>query len=87
MITYINKNVPGYYITLENKLNRALHNNVGSIYEHYLNGWFVELSEEQVKFHEDNPDASVEEVINMELKEKILPDPLIEAKNKKLNMI
>lgn len=82
MVTYIKKNIPNNYVIMENELDKTLHNNVGTTYEAYLNNWWVLLNEEQVKFHELNPDASIEEVINMEL--KIVPsiDPLVEAKNK-----
>lgn len=82
MVTYIKKNIPNNYVIMENELDKTLHNDVGTTYEAYLNNWWVLLNEEQVKFHELNPDASIEEVINMEL--KIVPsiDPLVEAKNK-----
>lgn len=82
MVTYIKKNINGNYVTLDNELDSALHNDIGSTYEHYLNNWWVKLTKAQVKFHQDNPTASIEEVINMEL--KIVPsiDPLVEAKNK-----
>ena len=80
MITYIKKNINGNYVTLDNELDSALHNDIGTTYEHYLNNWWVRLTDEQVKFHKDNPNASIEEVINMELKVVPTPDPLIEAK-------
>lgn len=67
---------------MENELDKTLHNDVGTTYEAYLNNWWVLLNKEQVKFHELNPDASIEEVINMELKAVPSIDPLVEAKNK-----
>ena len=82
MATYIKKNIPSNYITLEKELDKSLHNDVGVTYEAYLNNWWVLLNEEQVKFHEDNPNASIEEVINMELKAVPSIDPLVESKNK-----
>lgn len=87
MITYIKKNINGNYVTLDNELDSALHNDIGTTYEHYLNNWWVRLSDEQVKFHKDNPNASIEEVINMELKIVPVVDPLISAKNKVLSEI
>ena len=84
MITYINKKVPSIYVTMAQPLDSELHNNVGSTYEEYLCGWWVLLNEEQVKFHENNPDASVREVLAMELDPEPVVDELIEAKNKKL---
>lgn len=81
MITYIKKNINGNYVTLGNELDSALHNDIGTTYGHYLNNWWVRLTDEQVKFHKDNPNASIEEVINMELKIVPVPDPLVKAKN------
>lgn len=87
MVTYIKKNINGNYVTLDNELDGALHNNVGTTYEHYLNNWWVRLNDEQVKFHKDNPNASIEEVIKMELKIVPAVDPLVSAKNKVLSEI
>lgn len=87
MVTYIKKNIPSNYITLEKELDKSLHNDVGTTYEAYLNNWWVLLNAEQVKFHKDNPNASIEEVINMELKVVPVVDPLISAKNKVLSEI
>lgn len=69
MITYIKKSIPGHYMTLAQPLDPTTHDNVGDTYEHYLHNWWVLLSDEQVAFHEANPEASVEEVIEMQLKE------------------
>lgn len=80
MVTYIKKNINGNYVTLDSELDSALHNDIGTTYEHYLNNWWVKLTKAQVKFHQDNPTASIEEVINMELKVIPTPDPLVEAK-------
>lgn len=87
MITYIKKNINGNYVTLDNELDSALHNDIGTTYEHYLNNWWVKLSDAQVKFHEDNPNASIEEVIKMELRPIPQVDELIETKNRKLSQI
>lgn len=80
MVTYIKKNVPGF-ITMEDELNPENYNNVGTTYSHYLNGWWVLINEEQLSFKENNPEASIEEIINMELKEKPTVDMLDKAKN------
>ena len=87
MVTYIKKNIPSNYITLEKELDKSLHNDVGVTYEAYLNNWWVLLSAEQVKFHEDNPNASIEEVIKMELNLVPQVDELVEAKKQKLTQI
>jgi hypothetical protein len=80
MVTYIKKNVPGF-ITMESELNPENYNNVGTTYNHYLNGWWVLINEEQLSFKENNPEASIEEIINMTLKEKPAVDMLAKAKN------
>lgn len=87
MVTYINKNVPGTYVVMAEELDGKLYNNVGLTYEEYLCGWWILLSEEQVKFHEAYPQASVKEVLDMELDVKPAVDELVEAKNRKLSDI
>lgn len=87
MVTYVNKNIPGNYVVMEKELDSALHNNVGNSYDHYLAGWWVLLSDGQLKFRELNPNASVEEVINMTMKVVPVPDPLVESKNSVLGKI
>lgn len=67
MFTYIKRAVRGYYLELEEKLTSDLYDNLGETYEDFLQNKFVLLSEEQVKFHEENPNASIKEVWDMEL--------------------
>ena len=67
MITYIKKNTPNIYITFEEPLDSESFSNLGTSWDDYLQNKWVPLSEEQVKFHEENPEASVREVWNMEL--------------------
>ena len=43
MITYIKKNINGNYVTLDNELDSAVHNDIGTTYEHYLNNWWVAI--------------------------------------------
>ena len=64
---YIKKNIREIYIEFPEQFDPALNNNLGSTYEDYLDNKWVLLSDEQVDFHETNPDASVKEVWNMEL--------------------
>lgn len=87
MVKYLQKDVPGLYVTMAEELDKELFNNVGSTYEEYLCGWWVLLTDEQVRFHELYPDASVKEVIEMSLVEVPQVDELVEAKNKKLGEI
>lgn len=66
MYTYIKRNVPGIYLQYEEWIDPEKYD-VGSSWEDYINGKFVELSEDQVKFHEEHPTASVKEVWEMAL--------------------
>lgn len=68
MNTYIKKSVPGYYFELEETLSPELYN-IGTTYEDFLNNCFIKLSNKQLKFRNNNPNASIEEVINAKLKE------------------
>ena len=65
--------------------------NIGKSYEDYIAGKWVLLSEEQVLFKEEHPDATVEEVFNMKLVEKVDEDiavnELARAKSDKLEAI
>ncbi len=65
--TYIKLDISGYYIEFSEKFNPSLYNNLGDTYEDFLDNKWVLLSDEQVQFHIDNPDASVREVWDMEL--------------------
>jgi hypothetical protein len=65
--TYIKLDIRGYYIEFDEKFNPSLYNNLGETYEDFLDNKWVLLSDEQVQFHIDNPNASVKEVWDMEL--------------------
>ncbi len=84
MVTYIQKYCKEY-IELELELNTEIYS-IGSTIEDYKNGKWIKLTDEQLQFRQNNPEASKEEVINM----KITPEPqpsekdlLIEAKYNK----
>lgn len=64
--TYIKIDASGNYVTLNEPLDENLYN-LGSSYEDYLDNKWVLLSDKQVAFHEENPNATVYEVWNMEL--------------------
>lgn len=81
---YIKYDVPGNYVIQEERMEPELFNNLGKTYEDYLNNKWVELSEEQVKFYEENPNASALEVWNMELTAPYVPT-LEEVKLNKIN--
>lgn len=85
-MTYVNKNIKGFYwegFELDSESYE-----VGYSYQDFLDGKWVYLDEDQLAFHEENPDASVKEVIAM----KLDPEPpgpseeelLERAKSKKL---
>jgi hypothetical protein len=83
--TYIRKSVKGYYISLDNELPATAYE-IGSTYQDFLENKWVLLSAAQVKFHEDNPSASVREVLDMQL----TPQPertLEQAKSEKIAQI
>lgn len=61
---YINKTAYNIYIELDEALD-AESNFVGSTWEDFESGAWLPLSEEQVKFREENPTASVREVWDM----------------------
>lgn len=67
MYTYIKHNIKGFYLPLEDKLDSKSYSNIGTTWDDFIANKFVLLSDGQVKFHEDNPTASVEEVWDMAL--------------------
>jgi hypothetical protein len=70
--TYIKYDVEGYYIEFDEKFDETLYNNIGKIFEDFLENRWLLLSDEQVAFHIEHPEASVEEVWNMQLKQRTL---------------
>lgn len=53
------------YISFDFKLDENY--NTGNTFDDYLNGKWILLSDDQYGFHEQNPSATIKEVINMEL--------------------
>ena len=89
---YINREIVGFYLGLNEEINPES-NNIVTTYEEYLNsnpsGWY-KLSEGQINFKKDNPGANIKEVINMELTPVPVPTPeelLESAKREKKNQI
>lgn len=90
MFIYISKsqNLSSPYIALEEALNPTYYPNLGNTLEDYNKGEWVLLSQDQVKFLEDNPKASVEEVWKMELDNKVEKIRTLEdAKKEKLSQL
>lgn len=85
---YIKKSISlnGHYVDFAEPLSAQEYNNLGETWQDYLNNKWILLSDEQVAFHEQNPDASIIEVFNMQLNspyERTLDD----AKHEKLEQI
>jgi hypothetical protein len=68
---YIKNNHKGKFLEFNEPFDEKLFNNVGTLWKDYEDGKWVMLSQEQIKFHEDNPTASEKEVWEM----KITPKP------------
>lgn len=68
--TYVRSSINGYYIEFPEKIDSEYwEGKIGTTYDDFLNNKWINLSSKQLKFKEDNPGASIKEVINMELEE------------------
>ena len=85
---YINKTASGFYVELNSELDPES-NLVGTTWDEYLNGYWILLTEDQVSFRKENPDASVKEVFDMKLIEPVKPevDELLLERDNKLKSI
>lgn len=81
MYTYIHKSISDY-VALYKELD-VLSNEIATDWDGYLKGGWLLLSEDQLAFNESNPNASKEEVWNMELKPIIPPVPHVPTKEEK----
>lgn len=81
---YINRTVPGLYVEYAYELTFEDGNEIGHTYQDYLNDKWILMSEEQKKFKEENISASVQEVIDMKLKEITPEEKLSIAKSNKI---
>ena len=87
---YINKDAKPIYVELDDLLDKDSHL-VGKSWDDYNVGAWILLSDEQIAFRKAHPDASVEEVYNMQTAPDPIepepspePDPLQEARRAKL---
>lgn len=91
MKTYIRKNIKGYYVDFPEEIDAEYwEGQIGETYEDFLDNKWILLSDEQVQFHEDNPDASVKEVIEMQLipiPEPSIENQIIRARQKKISKL
>lgn len=70
---YINWDAAGYYVGLNEELD-PVSNYLGGALDDYYNGAWVLLDADQIAFKQANPEASLEEVFNMELGRPEEPD-------------
>ena len=88
MYTYIKYNIKGKYVEFPEQLKPRLYPNVGNSYQDYLAGKWVLLTEDQLAFRTEHPDASVKEVFEMNIQEPIIYERTLEdAKNEMKAMI
>ena len=64
---YIKQSIAKHFVDFAEPLKAEEYNNLGESWQDYLNNLWVLLSDEQVEFYEENPNASVKEVWDMEL--------------------
>lgn len=62
---YIKKSIASQYVGFEKPLSEEEYNNIGSTWQDYLDNLWVLLSNEQVAYHKEHPDADVKEVWDM----------------------
>ena len=85
-VTYIKKSIAKQYVEFEAPLSPEEYNNIGTTWQDYLNNKWVPLSKQQVKFHKDNPNATVKEVWDMQITPPT-PRTLEQAKQEKIEEI
>lgn len=65
MFIYIKKNVTDFYVEFPEKLDQEEYNNLGETYEDFLDNKWVLLNDDQIKFHKEYPNASIQDVLTM----------------------
>ena len=63
---YINKDIRGIYADFDFELDENY--SQGSTLDDFEAGKWIKLSDEQIAFHNANPTASIQEVLNIQLK-------------------
>lgn len=88
MVTYIKHNVEGNYVSFPHRLSNTQYTNIGNTWQDFLNGYWVELNNRQLKFRADNPNASVKEVYDTRLNSaRIEPKTITDVINDKISEI
>ena len=68
MKTYIWKNIRGYYVEYPEEIDANYwEGQIGETFQDFLDGKWVLLSDEQVAFHNEHPNATVSQVLSTEL--------------------
>ena len=67
MYVYIKLSIAATFVSFEKPLSEEEYNNIGSTWQDFLDNLWVPLSADQVAFHEEHPEASVNEVWDMQL--------------------
>lgn len=61
MVTYLKNSVPGFFFPIDEPLDPGSYD-IGASLDEFNQGKYIPLTEEQVRFHEQNPGASIREV-------------------------
>lgn len=86
---YVNRELDTIYIELNEALDPES-NYIGESWKDYKSGAWVLLSDEQIAFHKEHPEANIEEVFNMQLTPNLEPTPaekLEQARKEKIQAI
>lgn len=85
MSVYIKKEIPGHFFKPNIQLTEDNCDILGTTYEDYENGKFVELNDSQIAFANENLNASIEEIFNMQINQITVEQQIKEAKLNKLD--
>lgn len=86
MVTYIKKDISGYYIDFPDEIDSQYwEGQIGETFQDFLDNKWVLLSAEQVLFHNEHPGASVKEVWDMNI--PVYTRTLEDAKREKIEQI
>lgn len=83
MKTYLKLNAENNLFTIEEELNSNKFK-IGTTYEDYLVGAYVELSDDQIRFMQAHPNATIKEIIELKLVTNIAADEVDIARKNKL---
>lgn len=83
---YIKKSIAKHYVDFAEPLKAEEYSNLGETWQDYIDDKWVLLSDEQVAFHEANPNASIKEVFDMAIAPAYVPT-VEDVKRSKLRAI